>query len=152
MIIRKYKRSDFENVFKLYLALDDSEDKFDSNLVPSKKILEEDRKEVMKRLNKRSTICLIAENDGVMCGVIDGYIIESIYYKEKVSYLDHLYVIDKYRRKKVGQSLIEEFTKIAQQKNAKYLKLNAFENNIPAVNLYKKLGFEEYSIYYSKKI
>jgi len=152
MIIRKYKRSDFENVFKLYLALDDSEDKFDSNLVPSKKILEEDRKEVMKRLNKRSTICLIAENDGVICWVIDGYIIESIYYKEKVSYLDHLYVIDKYRRKKVGQSLIEEFTKIAQQKNAKYLKLNAFENNIPAVNLYKKLGFEEYSIYYSKKI
>jgi len=67
MIIRKYKRSDFENVFKLYLALDDSEDKFDSNLVPSKKILEEDRKEVMKRLNKRSTICLIAENDGVIC-------------------------------------------------------------------------------------
>ena len=79
----------------------------------------------MKRLNKRSTICLIAENDGVICGVIDGYIIESIYYKEKVSYLDHLYVIDKYRRKKVGQSLIEEFTKIAQQKNGTEVKDNA---------------------------
>ena len=39
-----------------------------------------------------------------------------------------------------------------KNKNVTYLKLNAFEKNLPAIALYEKLGFEEYSIYYMKKI
>ncbi len=41
---------------------------------------------------------------------------------------------------------------IVKKKGAKYVKLNAFESNIPAVSLYKKEGFEKYSVYYMKKI
>lgn len=67
-------------------------------------------------------------------------------------YLDHLYVDEKYRNNEVGSKLIEEFSKASKKKSAKYIKLNAFENNIPAVSLYNKHGFENYSIYYMKKI
>jgi len=84
--------------------------------------------------------------------LIDGHIIESIYYKEKISYLNHLCVDEKYRNNEVGSKLIEEFSKISKNKGAKYIKLNVFEKNIPAFNLYKKLGFESYSIFYMKKI
>ena len=42
--------------------------------------------------------------------------------------------------------------KIVKGKDAKFIKLNAFEDNVPAIDLYKKAGFKEYSIYYMKPI
>lgn len=69
-----------------------------------------------------------------------------------MAYLDCLCVDKVSRKQGVGKKLIDEFSSIVKKKGAKYVKLNAFENNTPAVNLYKKEGFEEYSIYYMKKI
>ena len=95
---------------------------------------------------------MVAEKDNKIVGLIDGYIIASIYYKEKISYLDHLCVDKKYRNNEIGSKLIEKFSEISKKRGAKYTKLNAFEKNIPAVSLYSKHGFESYSVYYMKKI
>lgn len=92
--------------------------------------------------------------DEKVVAYVNGYIVENseIYYKEPVAYLDCLCVDKDARKQGIGKKLIDEFSNIVKEKGAKYVKLNAFENNIPAVNLYKKEGFEEYSIYYMKKI
>ena len=95
---------------------------------------------------------MVAEIDNKIVGLIDGYIMESIYYNEKISYLAHLCVDEKYRNKEIGSKLIEEFSEISKKKGAKYITLSAFEKDIPATNLYNKHGFESYSIYYMKKM
>ena len=69
-----------------------------------------------------------------------------------MAYLDCLCVDKASRKQGIGKKLIDEFSSIVKKKGTKYVKLNAFENNTPAVSLYKKEGFEEYSIYYMKKI
>ena len=93
-----------------------------------------------------------AEMDQKIAGVIDGYIIDSIHYKEKVSFLEHLCVDKKSRKKRIATELIQEFSNKSKEKGAAYIKLYAFEKNSNAVKLYNKLGFVESTILYNKKI
>ena len=152
MDIRKVNINDYKDVINLYKQLFDAEKVFDDNIVRTYKVDEKEEKRIKKRIKSRKEIFLIAEIDNKIVGLIDGYIIESIYYKEKISYLDHLCVDEKFRNNEIGSKLIERFSEISKKKGASYIKLNAFEKNIPAVNLYNKHGFESYSIYYMKKI
>ena len=152
MNIRKVSINDYDSVISLYKQLYDAEKVFDDNLVRKYIVDEKQEAKIIKRIKSRKEIFLVAEIDNKIVGLVDGYIIESIYYNKKVSYLDHLCVDKKYRNNDIGYKLIEEFGKVAKKKGAEYIKLNAFENNIPAVSLYKKYGFEEHSIYYIKKI
>lgn len=48
--------------------------------------------------------------------------------------------------------LLKQFEEIARQNGAKYVRLLAFHQNIPAISFYKNNGFNEYSIYYNKKL
>ena len=152
MNIRKVNINDYDDVANLYTQLFDAEKGFDDNIVNTYIIDEKVEKIIKKRIKSRKEIFLVAEIDNKIVGLIDGFIIESICYKEKVAYLDHLCVDEKYRNNDIGSKLIDEFSKKAEKKGAKYIKLNAFEENIPAVSLYRKHGFEKYSIYYMKKI
>lgn len=152
MNIRKVNINDYDDVANLYIQLFDAEKGFDDNLVDTYIIDEKEEKIIKKRIKSRKEIFLVAEIDNKIVGLIDGYIIESICYKEKVAFLDHICVDESHRNKDIGSKLIEEFSKKVEKKGAKYIKLNAFEENIPAVSLYCKHGFEKYSVYYMKKI
>ena len=46
------------------------------------------------------------------------------------------------RRNKIGTKMLEELIKIAKEKKLKDITLEVNVNNIPAINLYKKYGFE----------
>lgn len=152
MIIRKVKIDDYDEIVNLYRQLYDAEKIFDNNLIDNYQVDEKEERKIKKRIKSRKEIFLVAEINNKIVGLIDGYIIESNYNKEKASYLDHLCVDENHRNKEIATKLINEFSNISTKKGAKYIKLNAFENNIKAVNLYKKCGFTEYSIYYMKKI
>lgn len=154
MNIRKVKIDDYEQVIDLYQQLYDAEKFFDSNLKNTYKMLESNKqiKKIKKRIKSRNTIFLVAEKDDRVIGLIDGYLVDSDCYRENVGYLDHLCVDKKYRGQGVATMLIEKFKEKMKKRNVSYIKLNAFSTNFSATNLYKKLGFEEYSIYYRSKI
>lgn len=152
MNIRKAKIEDYDEIVELYKELYDAEKIFDENLTNIYNVSEKQKEEIQKRIKSRKEIFLVAEEDNKIIGLIDGYIIDNSNHIEKVGYLDHLCVNKNYRKLGIGENLIEEFSNKMKSKNVTYLKLNAFEKNLPAIALYKKLGFEEYSIYYTKKI
>ena len=104
MNIRKVNIDDYKDVINLYKQLFDAEKVFDDNLVRTYKVGEKEEKKIKKRIKSRKEIFLVAEIDNKIVGLIDGYIIESIYHKDKVSYLDHLCVDEKYRNKGIGQN------------------------------------------------
>ena len=156
MIIRKAKKSDIDDIIRIADQLRKAEAPLDKtkNLKYDSYLSDVFREKELKYITSRKKIFLVAVLDEKIVGYINGYIFEksNVYYLEPVAYLDCLCVDKSVRRQGIGKRLIDEFTSIVKEKGAKYIKLNAFENNIPAVNLYKKEGYEEYSVYYMKKL
>lgn len=153
MIIRKAEEKDFEQVLDLQLELERTECRFDSNLIEGCYNTKEGNKQLKERIKNKNQIFLLAENDNRIIGFIDGRIMdEAIWYKEMVGILEHVCVGKEYRNKGVATLLIKKFEEEIRKIGAKYIQILAFLDNEPARNLYKKQGYEEYSVYYSKKI
>ena len=152
MKIRSAKIDDCDAITSLYKQLYDTEKAFDDNLINDYIIDDKQLKSIRKKIKSRKEIFLVAEMDQKIVGVIDGYIIDSIHYKEKVSFLEHLCVDKKYRKKRIATELLQEFSNKSKEKGAMYIKLYAFEKNSNAIKLYNKLGFVESTILYNKKI
>ena len=152
MKIRKVNIEDYLEVINLYTQLHDAEKEFDDNLVEELIIDEKQEKKIKRRMKSRKEIFLVAELENKVVGLIDGFIIDDIFFKEKIAYLDHICVDRNHRNKEIGTKLIKEFQKISQKKGAKYVKLNAFVKNINAIKLYEKFGFKEHSRFYVNKI
>ena len=60
--------------------------------------------------------------------------------------IDGLYVLEEYRNKKIATNLIEEVKKWSLNKNIDTISLNVMYGNEIARKLYRKLGFECFSL------
>ncbi|GAA5087654.1 spermidine/spermine N(1)-acetyltransferase [Chryseobacterium ginsengisoli] len=58
--------------------------------------------------------------------------------------IERIYVKSEYHGKKIGQILYDKALEIALQEKKKYLWLGVWEENVRAVNFYKKNGFIEF--------
>jgi ribosomal protein S18 acetylase RimI-like enzyme len=58
--------------------------------------------------------------------------------------IERIYVLKDFHGKKVGQLLYEKAISIAKQKNVDYVWLGVWEENLRAINFYKKNGFIEF--------
>lgn len=58
--------------------------------------------------------------------------------------IERIYVLKEFHGKKVGQLLFEKALKIAEEKKVDYVWLGVWEENLRAINFYKKNGFEEF--------
>lgn len=58
--------------------------------------------------------------------------------------IERIYVLKEYHGKGIGQELYEQAIQIARQMNAEYVWLGVWEENLRAVNFYKKNGFVEF--------
>ena len=83
-------------------------------------------KQVPKQLNNYKMI------------VVDDKIIGSVLLEivDNKKILDEIYIIKDYRNKKIGTNIINEILK-----TNKKLHLMVYKNNIKAINLYKRIGF-----------
>jgi ribosomal protein S18 acetylase RimI-like enzyme len=60
-------------------------------------------------------------------------------------YISAVGVHPNFRRRGIAQRLVEEAVNYVRQRNGKRLLLDVIEGNVPAINLYNKLGFENYT-------
>ena len=58
--------------------------------------------------------------------------------------IERIYVLKEYHGKKVGQILYDKALEIARQRNAEYVWLGVWEENLRAISFYKKNGFVEF--------
>ncbi len=63
---------------------------------------------------------------------------------DKALEIERIYVLKEFHGKKVGQILYNKATEIAKHKNADYVWLGVWEENLKAINFYKKNGFLEF--------
>jgi ribosomal protein S18 acetylase RimI-like enzyme len=64
--------------------------------------------------------------------------------------IERIYVKSSYHGKKVGQILYEKALETAQEENKEYLWLGVWEENLRAVNFYKKNGFVQFDTHIFK--
>lgn len=153
MNIRKAERKDFDSILKLQLELEDTECKFDSNLIERCYNTKDGRKKLKRRIKNKKQVFLVAEINDDIVGFIDGRIMdEAIWYKEKVGILEHICVKQENRMNNVASNLLKEFESRIKNKGAKFIQILAFLENKPALNFYNKHGYKEYSIYLSKQL
>lgn len=151
--IRKANKNDIDSIVNLANELYETEMPFDTNLKAGYYKTKTGRKQLLKDIKSKKKIVLVAILNNNIVGFVDGYIYDKEeMYKKKVAYLDSISVSKDYKRNGIGTKLIDEFTNIMKEKGCSYIKLNAFRNNVPAVELYKKKDFKEYSVFYMKKI
>lgn len=63
---------------------------------------------------------------------------------DKAIEIERIYVLKEFHGKNVGQLLCDRAIKIAGQKNADYVWLGVWEENLKAINFYRKNGFVEF--------
>lgn len=63
---------------------------------------------------------------------------------DKALEIERIYVLKAYQGKKVGQLLYDKAMQVAVERDARYVWLGVWENNLSAIGFYKKHGFVEF--------
>ena len=99
-------------------------------------------------IKNKDNILLCYEEDNIIKGYI--YLKPVINDNTKGYLIDGLYVDAKYRNNGIATKLIDNALTII--KNVDFIDINVMSQNINAINLYKKFGFNEFKISLRKNI
>ncbi|MBE7433032.1 MAG: GNAT family N-acetyltransferase [Anaerolineales bacterium] len=80
------------------------------------------------------------------------HVVPSVLYSTPHAELTELYVMEEYRQRGIASGLIAFAEQIAVQKGARSILVQTGDDNLSALALYKKLGYEEYDLVLRKRI
>jgi ribosomal-protein-alanine acetyltransferase len=99
------------------------------------------KQQIAQLLTDYNSVSLVAKLDGEIVGFIIGMI-----YFERNSLVGHILTIDvskAHRQRGIAEKLMQEIEKILKEKGAGTCHLEVREDNVAALNLYKKLGYKK---------
>jgi ribosomal-protein-alanine N-acetyltransferase len=99
------------------------------------------RKQIAQLLTDYNSISLIARINGEIAGFIVGVI-----YLDRKAVNGHILTIDVsplHRRRGIGRGLLQKMESIFAEKGVQACLLEVKEDNIPAISLYHKLGYQD---------
>jgi ribosomal protein S18 acetylase RimI-like enzyme len=79
-------------------------------------------------------------------------VVPSVLYSTPHAELTELYVMENFRQRGIASGLIAFAEQIAVQKGARSILVQTGDDNLSALALYKKLGYEEYDLVLKKRI
>lgn len=88
--------------------------------------------------------CIVNDEQGIDYNVVDWDVRCT---DDEVAVIHLLGVSPAARGRGVGRALIAASAELAVQRGAKTLRLDTFNNNVPAINLYHACGFKDYGVY-----
>lgn len=98
------------------------------------------KNQIAQLLKEYNCVSLVARIEGMIAGFIIGMI-----YVDRKALNAHILTIDvspAYRRRGIGQMLIQEIEQIFRGKGVKASHLEVREDNAAAINLYRKSGYK----------
>jgi len=145
MKIRKIEITDLERLIKI------SKTTFWQTFAPHNK--EENMNEYMDRgfSRKKLNLELCNENSDFYFAEIEDEVVgymkinfsdaQTEFQDEKALEVERIYVLEDFKGKKIGQTLLNKAIEIAKNKRKIYVFLGVWENNHNAIEFYKKNGF-----------
>ena len=91
-------------------------------------------------LSREDTLFLVCEDEEIVTGYI------GLYLSFDEASVTNVAVASKVRKKGYGEALVEKSKELAKAAGAECIFLEVRQSNVPALSLYKKLGFEELGI------
>lgn len=139
-IIRKANINDAKRLNELLTKLIIDEKKYDDNI--NENYVVKSYYEYV--IPKKQNIILVVEFLNTIIGYLYGYIMDDgDTVINKVAKTDALFIEEDYRHLGIATSLINEFKKIVEEENVKYIEVNVCNDNKNAINIYKNNNFNE---------
>lgn len=95
---------------------------------------------------------ILANASGETVGFALVRVVPSVLYAAPHAELTELYVMEDFRQRRIASDLIAFAEQVAIQKGARSILIQTGDDNLPALALYKKLGYEEYDLTLKKRL
>ena len=153
MQIRKATIKDYELLKEIKLLAKSEELKYSETLKPIDETKERYLSYLRLDLTNEKRAIFIAEEDNKTIGIILVKYFNPLLISKfsKKGYISNVYILEKHRRKGVAQKLIDKGESWLKEKGVHHLTLEIHKDNTPAIALYHKKGFNDYTIKMSKK-
>ncbi len=138
MKIRKATEKDFEKFYEIYKEGKKHFEKISQEKFPTSK--RDEKRKFLKTLeNKEKFVFLIESEKNII-----GYLEACIWKNKKIptSYIEDMVIKKEYRKKGFGKKAIKWFIDKSKKEGVKRIGLGTRAENLPAIELYKKLGFK----------
>ena len=120
---------------------------FDSRMLKGEQIADDYTTNMLEKCRKYNGIILVVDTDSGVAGYLTLLInvpTEEIYDgKYEYALVSDIAVLERFKGRGYGKLLLNEATRIARDKNAKWLRLQVLSENQIAKTLYKKADFQE---------
>ena len=146
MIIRIAEEKDIPSISNLFLQ----GTKYHANLLPE--IFKEcteypDRVSILSWIKDENSDYIVVEVNGEIVGFLSVKRISSqnlpIFQNTESVLIDSCVIDLKHRRKGLGKALFNKAKEWTKEKGIQRVQLMVWSKNVPAINLYKSLGFED---------
>jgi len=95
---------------------------------------------------------ILAKTADEMVGFALVRVVPSVLYSKPHAELTELFVVENHRQRGIGGELIAYAEQIARQKGARSILVQTGDDNIPALSLYRKYGYEKYDLVLKKRL
>lgn len=141
IIVREARPGDLPTLLKFEQGIIRSERPYDETLTPDNFHYYD----LAERLKDPAAAVIVAEIDGNVVGsgsavIRDG---KDYYAFKQYAFLGFMYVEQEYRGQGVNQLIIEKLIDWSHQKGLTEIRLQVYDDNVPAVKAYEKAGFKK---------
>lgn len=144
VLIRKVTIDDLEVIQQLNKLLFEYERRFGDTFNLGWPYSEDGINYFKERINKDGLV-LVAEVDKKLVGYICGTILNLSYRSvNPIAELENMFVLEEFRGRGIGSSLLNEFIRVTKENGAKKFKVIAIFQNKKAVDFYKKNRFKDF--------
>ncbi len=152
MQVREANQKDFEELLELILKCTIYHHDLDKKMMGTNKLIrgsvqelrKKESKELNENLKKSDTKILVAIIENKLVGfIILSFPAKNANIKSKRGEIDDFFVLEEYRKKKVGKMLFEKAFSLFKSKKVKLISLDVSSNNYPALKFYEKFCFKE---------
>ena len=147
-MIREFNpSSDSEILRECIIELQNYECQFDSRMLKGEQIADDYTTNMLEKCRKYNGIILVVDTESGVAGYLTLLInvpTEEIYDgKYEYALVSDIVVLERFKGRGYGKLLLNEATRIARDKNAKWLRLQVLSENQIAKTLYKQADFQE---------
>ena len=149
VIVRRAEEKDIERIAELWWEMAQFHKNYPVlayKAKPREKYINAAKTIVARSLKKRKNFSFVAVKGAEVIGFVSGsfeFYLPSPFVYNKLAYVKHLSVTEKYRGIGVGKALMNAVFQEAKKKGIKIAYLNVHMENVDAIKFYEELGFKK---------